>query len=92
MKLSLPRIGSQKYPLPLSFSDTLSIVSILVTTSPSRVLLIMLSDRLSGGLLSLNQPVVSATLLVLLSKIMQLNVASTPLQYVLLAGCRVMPE
>ena len=85
--LLTPNTGEQKYPLPLSFNDTFSIVSTLVTTSPSRVLFIILSGTLTGLLLSLSQLVVSATFSVLLSKVTQLNTALLPSQNVSSAGC-----
>ena len=86
--LITPTVGKQKYPLPLSFNDTLSIVSTLVTTSPSRVLFIILDDdTATGGLSSVNQPVESAALLVLLSKITQLNTALLPSQTLVFVGC-----
>ena len=78
--LAIRSDGTQKYPLPLSFNDTFSIVSTLVTRSPSRVLLIILSNTLTGLLLSLNQPVVSAALSALLSKTTQLNTTLLPSQ------------
>ena len=82
--LITPSDGLHKY-LPLSFNDTLSIVSTLVTTSPSRVLFIILNGTAAGGL-PVNQLVVSAALLVVLSKITQLNTALVPSQTVSSAG------
>ena len=84
--LIIPIDGKQKYPVPLSFNDTFTIVSTLVTTSPLRVLFI-LDDILAGELATLNQRVLLAALLVLLSKTTQLNTALFPSQNVLFAGC-----
>ena len=84
--LITPTVGKQKYPSLLSFNDTLSIVSTLVTTSPSRVLLIILNDTATGGL-PVNQLVVLAALLVLLSKTTQLNTALFPSQTLVFVGC-----
>ena len=75
-------IASHKY---LVFTDTSKIVNTLVTISPTRVFSTM-SDDILAPLITLNQTVLSATSLVLLSKIVQLNVTSVPSQNVPLAG------
>ena len=59
--------------------------NVLVTISPSRMLL---STNCMLALdVTLNQIVLSATPVVLLSNIVQFNVASVPSQNVALAGC-----
>ena len=78
-------IASHKYLVLFIFTDTSKIVNTLVTISPTRVFSTM-SDDIVAPLITLYQTVLSATSLVLLSKIVQLNVTSVPSQNVPLAG------
>ena len=77
------------YPVLFSYTDIFMIVNLLVTILPSRLLLItvLMFDEIRVPVVKLNQIVLSANPSVLLSTIMQLNVASVPSQNVLLAGC-----
>ena len=59
--------------------------NILVTISPSRTLLS--TNCILAPFVTLNQIVLSATPVVLLSNTVQFNVASVPSQNVALAGC-----
>ena len=67
------------------YTDISIIVSVLVTISPTRLLLTM-GPNIRPLLVELIQIVLSAAFLVL-SKIVQFNVAFVPSQNVALAGC-----
>ena len=85
VELTVLRLGRQKYLLLFSYIDTFIRVNMLVTISPSRLLLNK-SSNTASPFVKLYQTVSSAALPVLLSKMMQVNVAFVPSQNVSLAG------
>ena len=88
-KLRISRDGTHMYSVLFSYTDIFMIVNLLITTLPSRLLLItvLMFDCTLALVVRLNQAVLSATPSILSSTIAQFNVASVPSQNVSLAGC-----